>query len=415
MENRRVGNGKNFVISIIVLGIFLFTSNDTSLSSSGRKLLTPKERKAVREGFALYNGAHMKEGLPPNHDRLLDQEMPENIAAKSMDKETAPGIAHLWGFPWAGQSFVQKAMHDLTKFSTAMNYGQAIMLPSGLITHAAYSSVPVYEKQQKGESGPYAFSTFLPFPDHGLVLTRTYCAGHCTGCWPKDFMVPSVHKWLFECGVGENYIQELDKGQPAFYNVTEEVKAIVHLVRNPLIHIPARFEHEYEVWEQWNKTEELEKYPLTREGFLTWCSNFDDNSFNGRFREVEESYYLNTKKLFQLSKLFPCHADFYRLIQWHNYAFEARDTVMKGTPSVTIHYEDMALDAQESAQSIADFLGLNYDSHIKVTPAESSLWQGSQRYEDDYVEGRDHKHVREFVRLLSSERTWEALERYFPE
>jgi len=334
------------------------------------------------------------------------------IEAKPVSREHGhphPHIAQLLGFPWSGQGDIQRAIHDLTRTSTAINYGMALMAPDGDTFEAAYDSVPLYEDDE-GKEGPYAFSSVLPWPSTGYVLARTYCAGHCVACWPKDYVKSSVKQWLFECGIGMKYHKRTGWQQPTYYNTTELVQKNIHLIRSPFTNILARFQSEYGLFWQYNQTEMMEEYPLTKNGFLRWCRDFDDNVEHGRRRQIEQAYYLTTRELRDLARRVPCHTDFFRYIQWHNFAFEAHQGEFKNKPMKLIYYEDMVANPESVIPDVIDFLNLEALLGIDTPDmVADELDIRNEAWTD-----KEYDDVKRYVELLSSRSTWLHLQRYFP-
>jgi len=280
------------------------------------------------------------------------------------------------------------------------------MNPDGMLFRSTHSGIPLYDDEE-GENGPYAFSDAYPFPSSGYVLTRSYCAGHCLECWPKDYMKASVKRWLYECGVGSRFNVDTGRINQVYYNTTELVEKNIHLIRNPFTNIPARFEHEYLRWEASNQQHMMKKYPLDRGGFLSWCSDYDDNVEDGRRREIEESYYLNTEELRDLAREVPCHTDFFRYIQWHNYAFEAAKGELKDKPMKIVYYEDIQEDPETEIGYIVRYLNLEIVSSAQLADVEGQIYKG------DYMTWEDYDVVKRYFELLASRSTWLHLKKYF--
>lgn len=326
---------------------------------------------------------------------------------KSIDVSASPdlpGIVQLMGFPFSGQGFLQRSVHDLTKSSTAINYGEAVMLTTGVIINDALVSVPVYSDSP---NGPFAFSHVHPFPTSGHILTRTYCGGHCSGCWPQDYVVPSKRVFQYECNTGARLRQD-GEVVPTYYD-SERVKKYVHLMRNPLTHIVARFDHEFTRWKIHNHKPTMEKYPHSRYGFLKWCSETDDNVHEGRRFEIEKFYYLKDDKIEALARQVPCHSHFFRMVQWHNYAFDVMDEEKKlhDKPVKIIYYENIESDPENVVNNLLEYLELEKISGA-VPPPFNEIKHGATYFKKSHI-----AIIRAYVKALSSERTWPFMSRYF--
>lgn len=333
---------------------------------------------------------------------------PSYVHARSIvrSQNSRRRIALMIGFPHSGQDFLQHAVHEITGTSTAMNYGQAVMSPVGNIVHAPFSSIPLFADE---EEGPYAFSEIHPFPKNAHVLTRSYCAGHCLACWPKDYIKASVRQWTFECGVGRKYDKETGNSKQVYYNTTTEVAKYVHLIRNPFTNIPARFEQEHHRWRQTGQNHMMDKYPTNRIGFKRWCHDYDDNVEEGRRRKIEEShYYLKDKKIRDLAMSVPCHTDFFRFIQWHNFAFEAAQGEFKGKPMNLLYHEDLERDEAGAIKRLLEYLSLK----PKIGARQEKL--PAQHFNGNYITGEDYNSVKQYFKMLASDITMRHMNRYFP-
>ena len=82
-------------------------------------------------------------------------------------------------------------------------------------------------------------------------------------------------------------------------------------------------------------------------GFLRWCKLQDD----AYIKKNEESY---GKDLYMTLALIPCHAEFYKYVQWHNAAFEVISEME--IPSLILHYEDFAMDFNRTKDKVLNFI-----------------------------------------------------------
>ena len=178
-------------------------------------------------------------------------------------------------------------------------------------------------------NGPFVISTDLSLPpSDGFVLVKTHCG--VNGCF--DCSVPSPQNFLDSCASGTSTIDGKNKGVKYGVNV---VQRAVHLYLNPLANVLTRFNGN------------SKKYPHTREGFLRWCDDYDDmysSLKNGIPREILQSNV-------------PCHAEFYKYINWHNNAISAIGLL--GLSVHTMYAEDFSVSSHNGAiHQLLTFLNL---------------------------------------------------------
>lgn len=64
-----------------------------------------------------------------------------------------------------------------------------------------------------------------------------------------------------------------------------------------------------------DKSELVEVFNATREGFRAWCLAMDSRSVN----KEQKSHFIDDE-LWEIAKNVPCHGDLMRYTWWHNYA-----------------------------------------------------------------------------------------------
>ena len=85
----------------------------------------------------------------------------------------------------------------------------------------------------------------------------------------------------------------------------------IHWIRDPFDNIVSRYHLERQL-----PGREAAKYPKTREGFRFYCAAID----NSRRANEKRTLFLDDD-LLEIIQEVPCHADFFRYIEWHNLAF----------------------------------------------------------------------------------------------
>jgi len=323
----------------------------------------------------------------------------------SVKHANGPKVALVIGFPLSGQNILQAMIQNRTNTSTATIYGNTMMLDSGPISHEEIDSIPLYDMQQ----APFAFSDIKPFPNGSLVLTRSYCGDHGKSLFPEKYVKTSLDDWLDGCYAGTRFSNTEGRSTPVVLD-RNNVKKYVHLIRNPMTNVAARFEQEHKSWKG-NQAELQLLYPLNRDGLIKWCNKFDDNvvdSHGVKRRAIAKEHYLTSERLIELSWKVPCHTDFYRIVHWHNWAFEAEKKFYKtGKPVKTVRFEKLVSNAVGS-DGIFDFLGFDEYSMDEFSPRSNGLENMGAYFSKQEIE-----YIREYVRLCSTLLTWRMLSKYF--
>lgn len=318
-------------------------------------------------------------------------------------KKKGPFVAQMIGFPWSGQNFLQQAIHTKTETATANNYGSAFMRTSGVMATNIISSIPLYKNDY---SGPFSLSAVYPFPTKGYVLTRSYCAGHCLECMPKDYLTSNLAEFEFQCNAGLRY--SLDMPVPLRNAITsykdDVVKKYVVMVRDPLDHIASRFEHEVDRHVSYDPYGIADQLTVDKDGFDVYCGYVDREIFNGRLWEYEKTSYLEDSEIRKIAEHVPCHADFYRLVQWYNYALEMLDDKKK--PILYVYFEDVKKSPDEEIEKVIEYLDLETVAE-KHPILQGSVWQGS------YFDELQRKYAKKFIKHFATESTKNLLSRYF--
>ena len=99
----------------------------------------------------------------------------------------------------------------------------------------------------------------------------------------------------------------------------------------------------------------------------------------------------------------PCHAEFYRYVQWHNLAFSmARDM---GILSFVLHYEDYRDNFKNTLEGLLNFLEV---PRIKDGPE----FELGKQY-TDYYSVMERLAVANMMKEAASRETWHNLKHYF--
>ncbi|KAL3761741.1 hypothetical protein ACHAWU_001257 [Discostella pseudostelligera] len=316
------------------------------------------------------------------------------------------GVVWLMSFPNSGTSYTLHAIRELTNTTTATNYGL-----EGEIRDE--ESVPVFPGDS-GLNGPYlellpGRTTTLP----KLILTKTHCGGYNTILDPTKYIISS-RTFLRWCLTGKRGVYSSSRSssfgatpsiesQPVHYH-KDVVKRVVHLIRNPLDNVVARFHNERNKFVRMQDEEWLKEYPNNKRGFRKWCREIDDDS-----NALAESPWID-QDLVNAFDGVPCRAEFFRYIQWHNHAFTVTQLDL-GVPSMVLHYEDYSTRYGEVTRELMNFLELKPVDVAEDLPE----FIPHKVYSHYYYSKEQTRAIASLVKEYSMKTTWQYLERYFDE
>ncbi|KAL9188749.1 hypothetical protein ACHAXT_007127 [Thalassiosira profunda] len=282
-------------------------------------------------------------------------------------------------FPNSGTSYTSELVRTATRQKTASNYR----------TEDAGATVAVF---RDSPSGPFWTEfedeeTAPELPTGGYLLTKTHCGGYCFRC-PPDKYLETPRSFVKKCLEGDRVKD--DDGETHVDSYGKDLVArAVHVVRDPFDNIVSRFHLARK------NTEKYAVFPSTREGFLDFCASLGE-----RFREREQAH----SDIFDEAALaIPCHADFFRYMQWHNLAFFT--TWDLNIPSLVLHYEDYTNNRQETQDSLLEFLEQDAVS-------EPSPFQKGKTYRH-YFTDAEIAAVEDMFSKLAFRETLENTQHYF--
>lgn len=290
----------------------------------------------------------------------------------------------------SGTSFIIHLTREATNCTTATNYGL-----EGEIRDEP--SVPAINGPT-GVDGPWL--ELIPNKTTlvaNTILTKTHCKGFCTGrhCGvEKTFH--TTRSFMIGCLTGNQAI-ETKMGLRLIDKTYDKslVKKAIHIWRNPLDNVVARFHLEYNEKHDAKDTRYTAKFPKSVTGFRRWCVDNDRN------RHLVNSRFVD-RRLSGLMSQIPCFNEFYRYTQWHNLAFET--TRAMNLTTMLLHYHEFSDDFLAARDSILDFVelplvGTGIEFH------EGKTYQHYYALEEKIA-------IRNFLQELSSSETWEQLKRY---
>jgi hypothetical protein len=242
-----------------------------------------------------------------------------------------------------------------------------------------------------------------------FVITKTHCGSRCVNCDPEEYGYETPTSFLHQCASGEA-VNGDGRTQEVIYSPTQVSRAI-HLIRNPLHNIIARFhlEHHHNTDDS-NNTTWLQNHPKNATGFQRWCHDNDH-----LYLDEEKEFFLSYKQLPPTVLDAPCHGEFYRYAQWHTLLHDSLDVLDNTIPVLTVYYEDYEESKYNlTVHSILSFLQLDvaHDKrgNVKWQPFRSS----DSHYSDHYTPEQNHN-IKTLMESVSSKKAWDQIKHYFEE
>ena len=288
-------------------------------------------------------------------------------------------------------------MRRTTGQCTATNYGT-----EGGTLGEDGTSIPVF---MDGPGGPFwTHPQIFDEPSSGYLLTKTHCGGYCNSdaCMPHNYIL-TAERFSEHCLLGQ-YITKDDNNKTITVHDSypqDIVSRAVHVIRDPIDNIVARFHSIQKEYVRTNQTEKIAMYPSSKEGFRAFCKHMD-KQFIEREHYKEEVAAEVFEDLIGIVKHVPCHADFFRYIQWHNHAFATtRDLNL---PTMILHYENYTTNFNETTDMLLEFLD-------KDCVNEPPLFVTGKTYREYFTE-KEIVAVSVMFSKLGSNETWDHTEHY---
>jgi hypothetical protein len=173
------------------------------------------------------------------------------------------------------------------------------------------------------------------------------------------------------------------------------VKKAIHIFRNPLDNVVARFHLEYNEKSMAGDSRYTSSFSKDATGFRKWCAMDDRN------RGLVQSHYIDPR-LRGLMLQIPCFNEFYRYTQWHNLAFET--THAMNLTTMLLHYHEFSDNFVAARGRILDFLEL-------PLVGQGIEFDDGKEY-GNYYSRRERLAIVGFLHEFASAETWEQLEHY---
>ena len=288
-----------------------------------------------------------------------------------------PRVAWLMSWPNSGTSYTLRLVRDITNLSTATNYGhEHLVNDSSILVH------------QDWVNGPFRANASQELPKH-VILTKTHCGSRCVHCGPDGYL-ETPRTFQRSCQSGRRHFNAT-WSKEAIYQ-SNIVSQAVHLIRNPMDNVVARF--------HLSRRHAGDKaFDNNATGFQAWCSKMDTSY------ELYESHtpWLDPP-LLQLWKGVPCHAEFFKYIQWHNLAWSAAEHM-----DISMHllrYEDYSRNWKGTVDALLSFLQLSAVTWEGATPFEIQTY-------DSFYTSKQKRAIEALLRNVASVRVWEIVSQYF--
>lgn len=345
--------------------------------------------------------------VPPTtapHDKSLDDRSiatasetgldPNNGASTKSGKNATPlSIAWLMTFPNSGTSYTGNMIRTVTGHNTATNYNKEDVSTE---EQTLALTVPVLH-DSKGPFWSSLSNASLTLPQSGYVLTKTHCGSRCNRC-PISGYLEDHESFLYQCRRSHYIKQDGDGTFLETHDAYDQslVSKAVHLIRDPYDNVVSRFHLSYRRFANKNHTERMKMYPKSREGFRSWCWDLGE-----RFNKDEQGsrFYEHLDDV----KDIPCHADFFRWIQWHNHALTT--TWDMALPTLVMYYENYTTAFEETKNTLLDFLE---QKQVHEPPP----FVTGKTYRDYFTED-EVKAIVVMLRKLAMEGVWNLISHYF--
>lgn len=318
------------------------------------------------------------------HQNLTSME----TAVNGQANVSLPKVIWLMSFPNSGSSFTTKMVRTLTNSPTATTYGEEhVDALSGF-------SIPL-ARGVEYQNGPFLSYTHNLNVPQQYVLTKTHCGGRCSRCKPINY-VESNKSFKQACLTARRGIPLNETYEKNQYEESLVQKAI-HIIRNPLDNIVSRF---HLVKKLSKKKDETFNFTDDADGFQNWCYEWDQTFNKEEEEQIDEIFLQDLPEI-------PCHADFYRYVQWHNLAFDIIEEM--SLPLHILYFEDFEEDFNRTKDEILQFMEAK---EVSIESKRRPMFIPGKKYEHFYTP-KQIKAIRKFVFEHGSQQTQYVMKKYF--
>jgi len=178
---------------------------------------------------------------------------------------------------------------------------------------------------------------------------------------------------------------------------TELPTEAIHLIRNPFDNLVGRMHLAAKVKSKRpNESKELiSQLTSDAQGLSNWCTYLDS-----KYKEKE----IKSGDVFlRKYQHVPCHAEWYRYIQWHNRAIEV--TQRRKLPVYYLYYDNYTLNYEETVSEVFDFL--------KVASVQSPLEFRTGKTYDSFFSPEHLEGAARMAKDMASPKAWRLLKHFF--
>ena len=174
------------------------------------------------------------------------------------------------------------------------------------------------------------------------------------------------------------------------------VRKGLHLIRNPFRIVELRFlylSHYYSGELDWPIL-----YNANSVGLYTFCSDAKE-----KFGEEEKKWHWSEDV--KAAADVPCHHEFYKIIQWHNYVVDIMEYM--DIPYEHFYFEDFDLDYENQVRKYLDFFEVAPIVKLSDAKKEYDLEQREELFKPE-----DKVKIKSFIEAIATNKTLALLNRY---
>mmetsp|Transcript_39696 Transcript_39696/g.82500 ORF Transcript_39696/g.82500 Transcript_39696/m.82500 type:complete len:404 (-) Transcript_39696:685-1896(-) len=307
-------------------------------------------------------------------------------------------LAWLLSYPNSGTSYTLNNMVQMTKQSTATNYGRG--------WSQVYSAVSgdQISPQDRENAGPYYMGN-NPLPPT-FVLTKTHCGGYCDSCVPSEFVLPTADDFERKCRRSERDFVSASTNKTSSLQLAYKthIPKAIHLIRHPLDNIVSRMHLSLKkvrpptgrlpkklpgrIGSWLNSIADL---PTKREQLVEWCKMTD--ALQAKKWDSSQLVTSDIKRKVQQAPL--CGLELFRYVQWHMRALEMTTAHHHDMKTHILYYESYSTNYNATVQGLLDFL------ELKDT-GDREPFHGNKTYFDTLFTPQERHESAELIRFLAS-------------
>ena len=177
---------------------------------------------------------------------------------------------------------------------------------------------------------------------------------------------------------------------------TSLVERAIHMIRNPFDNLVGRMHLGRKRRQQQGR--HTDSFEDTPEGIEAWCRQLDEHVL-----ELERKSPLIPNEFIDKYGQVPCHAEWFRLAQWHTYTVQVTERL--GLPVHVLYYENYTTNFDETTAQLFEFLQLD-----AIHPPHP--FHPGKTYSHLF----DKEHIvaaSKLVKAVASNKAWNLIKHYF--